>query len=65
MKAKTLTLLGALVVGQGAPAQPLPVPTQGPPGGVAALCFSMDMGRGSGPSMRHLRKRGASCALFS
>ncbi len=38
MKAKTLTLLGALVVGQGlAPAQPLPVPTQGPPGGVAGV----------------------------
>ena len=38
MKAKTLTLLGALVVGQGlAPAQPGPVPTQGPPGGVAGF----------------------------
>jgi uncharacterized repeat protein (TIGR01451 family) len=37
MKARTLTLLGALAVGQSAPGQPLPVPTQGPPGGVAGL----------------------------
>ncbi len=38
MKAKTLTLLGALAVGQGlATAQPMPVPSQGPPAGVAAF----------------------------
>ncbi len=38
MKAKTLTLLGAMVVGQGvAPAQPVPVPTLGPSGGVAGF----------------------------
>ncbi len=38
MNAKTLTLLGALAVGQSmAPAQPLPVPSQGPPAGVAGF----------------------------
>lgn len=38
MKAKALTLLGALAVGPGlAPAQPGPVPAQGPAGGTAGL----------------------------
>ena len=37
MKARTLTLLSALAVGPSiAPGQPLPVPSQGPPAGVAA-----------------------------
>src|SRR5262245_10870259 len=38
MKAKTLTLHGALAVSQsGAPGQPLPVPSQGPPASVAGV----------------------------
>ena len=38
MNKKTLTLLGALAVGHSlAPAQPLPVPAQGPPAGVAGV----------------------------
>ncbi len=38
MKARTLTLLGALAISQsGAPGQPLPVPSQGPPAGVARI----------------------------
>jgi uncharacterized repeat protein (TIGR01451 family) len=38
MKAKTLTLLGALAVGHSfAPAQPVPVPGQGAPAGVASF----------------------------
>jgi uncharacterized repeat protein (TIGR01451 family) len=44
MKARTLTLLGALVVGQSvAPAQPgpLPVPAQGPPASVAGFSALM------------------------
>src|SRR5262245_30731255 len=37
MKARTLTLLGALALGPSvAPGQPVPVPAQGPPAGVAA-----------------------------
>ncbi|MDY3552012.1 DUF11 domain-containing protein [Gemmata sp. JC717] len=37
MKGKALTLVGALAVGQGLTAQPVPVPSQGPVGGVAGV----------------------------
>ncbi|HEY1190287.1 MAG TPA: hypothetical protein VGE74_21825, partial [Gemmata sp.] len=37
MRAKALTLIGALAVGQGLTAQPVPVPLQGPTGGVAGV----------------------------
>lgn len=37
MRGKALTLVGALAVGQGLTAQPVPVPSQGPVGGVAGV----------------------------
>ncbi len=43
MKARTLTLFGALAVGQVAPGQPLPVPAQGPPGAVAGYAATRPM----------------------